>query len=474
MPIAIGALAAASLAAPFAPLYDPWAWLIWGRELVGFDLDTSAGPSWKPLPALIAALFAPAGDAAPSLWLFVARVGWLAAAALAYRLAWRLMFPVRVATGLARRFAPRRVRLARNLAGALAAIGVLLLFDPFTSWWRQFAGGLSEPLLVALVLGAIDRELSRRRGQALALGFAAALLRPEVWPLLAVYGIWVWRRDRGLRPWLVAIAVSLPALWLLVDLAGSGDPFTGISRAREGTGSPAHELVESIGRSLELPLAGLWAGVAVAVATARHHREDEILALAYGAAAWIAIVAVLAAVGYAGLPRFAAPAAAVACVLGAIGFVRLLAAIDGMRAADRRRPVAQVVAGAVVAALVIQGAVRAAEIPGELDSSAGFARGVDEIGDLVDEGGRERLTACPPLTTNDFLTETALAWRLGVPISAFDVRLTTAPEGGTAFVASGGPETSAAAIESVGSPLAHAGAWTAYAIACQPLAREYN
>jgi len=132
------------------------------------------------------------------------------------------------------------------------------------------------------------------------------------------------------------------------------------------------------------------------------------------------------------------------------------------------------VAGAVVAALVIQGAVRAAEIPGELDSSAGFARGVDEIGDLVNEGGRERLTACPPLTTNDFLTETALAWRLGVPISAFDVRLTTAPEGGTAFVASGGPETSAAAIESVGSPLAHAGAWTAYAIACQPLAREYN
>ena len=158
-----------------------------------------------------------------------------------------------------------------------------------------------------------------RRGQALALGFAAALLRPEVWPLLAVYGIWALAARPGLRPWLVAIAVSLPALWLLVDLAGSGDPFTGVSRAREGTGSPPHELVESIGRSLELPLAGLWAGVAVAVATARQHREDEILALAYGAAAWIAIVAVLAAVGYAGLPRFAAPAAAVACVLGGIG-----------------------------------------------------------------------------------------------------------------------------------------------------------
>ena len=41
---------------------------------------------------------------------------------------------------------------------------------------------------MALVLGAVDRGLSRRHGQALALGFAAALLRPEAWPLLLAYG----------------------------------------------------------------------------------------------------------------------------------------------------------------------------------------------------------------------------------------------------------------------------------------------
>ena len=391
----IGALAAASLAAPFAPVYDPWAWLVWGRELAGFDLDTSAGPSWKPLPALITTLFAPAGDAAPALWLFVARAGWLAAAALAYRLAWRLMFPVRVATRLAR-CASRlsRVRLARNLAGALAAIGVLLLVRPVHV---VVAPVRRRPLRAAAGGAGARRDRPRalrtprpgagagvRGGAAAPRGLAAARRLRD---------LWLWRRDRDLRPWLVAAALALPALWLVARpdrLGRRRSP--GPSRAREGTGSPPHELVESIGRSLALPLAGLWAGVAVAVATARHHREDEILALAYGAAAWIAIVAVLAAVGYAGLPRFAAPAAAIACILGGIGFVRLLAAIDGMRAGDRLRPVAQGLAGAIVAVLVIQGAVRVAEIPGELESAARFGEGVDEIGDLVEEGGRERLT----------------------------------------------------------------------------------
>ena len=164
MPIAIGVLAAATLLAPFAPFYDPWGWLVWGREVAALDLDTGAGPSWKPLPVLVAALLSPAGDAAPALWLAIARAGWLAAVALAFRLAWRL------ADG---------PRATRAVAAAIAALGVVLLFDPFTSWVRQFAGGLSEPLLVALVLGAIDRGLARRPGQALVLGFAAALLRPR-------------------------------------------------------------------------------------------------------------------------------------------------------------------------------------------------------------------------------------------------------------------------------------------------------
>jgi hypothetical protein len=166
VPIGIAVVAALSLLVPFAPVYDPWAWLIWGRELVHLDLDTSVGPSWKPLPVIVTTALAPAGDASPELWLFLARVGWLASAALAWRLAARLVFPQRLATAIAARVATRRVRRGRLLAGAVAALGIVLLFDPFTAWVRQFAGGLSEPLLVALVLGAIDRA----RGSPLARG----------------------------------------------------------------------------------------------------------------------------------------------------------------------------------------------------------------------------------------------------------------------------------------------------------------
>jgi hypothetical protein len=466
VPAAVAALAAASLLAPFAPLYDPWAWLVWGREIAGLDLDTEAGPSWKPLAAMIAALLAPAGDAAPSLWLFVARAGWLAAAALAYRLAWRLMFPARTATAVATRFAPRRVRLARNLAGALAALGVVLLADPFTPWMHQFAGGLSEPLLVALVLGAVDRELSGHRGQALALGFAAALLRPEVWPFLLAYGVWLRRREPRLRRWLAAAAIALPALWLVPDLIGSGSLFTGAERAREATGAPLPEALESLGRSFELPLAGLWAGAVAAVVSARQHDEREILGLAAGAAAWVALVAALAAAGFAGLPRFAAPAAAIACVLGGVGLVRLLAAIDGMRLADPRRRPAIALAGVVVAALAVQATIRAADVPAQVEEASEYARGIDELSALADAADHETLTSCRPLTTTDFLTVPPLAWDLELAMARIAVRTETAPDAGVAIISFQEASPARTAIEGRGRPLAERGRWAAYVISC--------
>ncbi len=45
-------LAALSLLLPSEPTYDPWAWIIWGREITQADLVTTSGPSWKPLPVL--------------------------------------------------------------------------------------------------------------------------------------------------------------------------------------------------------------------------------------------------------------------------------------------------------------------------------------------------------------------------------------------------------------------------------------
>ena len=115
-------LAALSLLGPSAPTYDPWAWIIWGREIAHLDLNTRSGPSWKPLPVLFTTPFALVGDdAAPDLWLLIARAGGLLAIAMAYRLgcAARPAAPAGVIAG-ARAAAGRRVTSqlrARQLRG---------------------------------------------------------------------------------------------------------------------------------------------------------------------------------------------------------------------------------------------------------------------------------------------------------------------------------------------------------------------
>src|ERR671930_387217 len=70
-------LAALSLLLPSEPSYDPWAWLVWGRELTHLHLDTQAGPSWKPLPVAITVVLSPLSKVddsiPPALWLVIAR-----------------------------------------------------------------------------------------------------------------------------------------------------------------------------------------------------------------------------------------------------------------------------------------------------------------------------------------------------------------------------------------------------------------
>src|SRR6516164_7947357 len=83
-------VAAVSLLIPSTPSYDPWAWLVWGREIEHINLQTTGGPSWKPLPVLFTTVFALFGKAQPDLWLIVARAGALVGVAMVFKLAWRL------------------------------------------------------------------------------------------------------------------------------------------------------------------------------------------------------------------------------------------------------------------------------------------------------------------------------------------------------------------------------------------------
>jgi hypothetical protein len=411
------ALAVASLALPFWPVYDPWAWLVWGRELLGGGFETAAGPSWKPLPVLIDAPLSLLGDTAPKAWLLVARSGWFAAALLAGLLAARLS-----GEGTGR---------WRWVAAAVAAGSVALTGDAFTPPLRQFTGGLSEPLLVALVLGAVWAALDERPGLALGLGTAAALLRPECWPFLALYAYISARERPSLRPAAVAVAVLVPLAWFVPDIVGAGTPLEGSQTAR-GTDIEPLDFFAVLWRTLAAPFAAAWLGLALLLWRERAELDRPLAILGAGAAAWVLLVAVMAVGGFAGLPRFLAPATALVAVLGGVGIARSAAAAWCGRASSRypgqssTTPGFGVLRGLVVAALVLAFAGfgwRAAQIPGDLEVVERQKRSLDQLFDLVDETGKDTLLACGgKVRTTQVRPQTALAWKLDEPIASVPVR----------------------------------------------------
>ncbi|HEX4805971.1 MAG TPA: hypothetical protein VFU94_08725, partial [Conexibacter sp.] len=228
------ALAALSLLAPSIPSYDPFAWIVWGRELVqpSQHFALAGGPSWKPLPVLFTAPFSLVADgAAPSLWLVVARAGALLALAGAFALG---------------------ARLAGAWAGLVAALGVLLA-DQFTSLsWR----GASEPFLLACVLWAVERHLAGRRGTAFALAVGAALIRPEAWPFLGLYALWRWRETGNRERALMAGGLLLvPLLWFGPP-GMLGEPFSASSHASSYNGQTGSDpALTALRRGLGLVLA---------------------------------------------------------------------------------------------------------------------------------------------------------------------------------------------------------------------------
>lgn len=418
---AVLALAFALL--PSAPSYDAWSWLVWGREILALELDTSGGPSWKPLPALLAAPLSAFGELAPELWLVVVRAAWLGSIVLAYRLAARLAGRRAPAAGPGARSVPR-------IAGVTAALALLLLLDPQVPWLRHFANGLSEPLLVALVLGAVDRDLDGHPRQALLLGALASLIRPEAWPLLLVYAVRRWRIDRRVRSRITvtATATAVPALWLGGDLLGSGAVSTGGERARVDAvvASPAEAVdrLATVGAlAFELPLPAAWL-LAAAASWLAWRRGDRVPAVLLGGAlAWIGLVAAERLVGYAALARFMLPAAAVACVLGAVRAAWLWEEAWGRRrgpasrAAPRDRVIATVallVLTLVTAPVVVE---RAATFDEQLAGAVDRGQEQRELWAAVAAaGGGERLARCGRASVGGFLLAPGLAWRLEVPL----------------------------------------------------------
>jgi len=367
---------------------------------VSLELDTVRGPAWKPLPVLVDAALAPLGPLAPAAWLVVARAGALAALPLAWVLAARL--------------APRRLAIP---AGALAATSVALTDSML---WHAGVGN-SEGLVVALALLALERHGSGRPGQAFAALAVAGLVRVEVWPFLAVYGVVVIARDRR-RLWRVlAVGVALLVLWFVPDWAGSGTPGRSSERARVlepgAPGLAARPLVASLGDAGSLlPVAvapGLVVALLMGVPAPIGSRRRALIVPASAGLAWIGVVAAMAELGYSGEARYALPGAAILAVPAAAG---LGWGVERVRRGSPRAARGALVATAVLVAVTVVAA--AWRLPGELrrlDHEAAVYGSLDEA--VASAGGRAWVLACGRPFTGPYAVP-ALAWTLDVPMRA--------------------------------------------------------
>jgi hypothetical protein len=388
------ALASLSLLLPSEPSYDPWAWLVWARELAGLELDTSGGPSWKPLPVAVLVLAAPLGDdVSVALWVVLARAGALLALALAFRLAARLAggTPVR-----------------RGLAGGVAAVALALTPD-----WFQLAAHASEaPLAVALMLWAIERHLDGRREHAAVLGALVCLMRPELFPFLALYALWLWRTEPERRILLGAMMVAIPLAWVVPEWIGSGNPLDGGSQARsEPSWSLSHADQPWLRATLRVHNhAGLAVEVlaAVAIVAAVVLRQRALLALAAAAAAEVALYVAMTQGGFSGNPRYVLPALVIGCVLAGVGATRLA---RGPRPAAAALALALVALPAVpvVTARVERLEREVREVGRRMELQRDLAQAVEAA------GGPDALRALGSATTNRAL-HSRLAWELGRPI----------------------------------------------------------
>lgn len=394
-------LAALSLLLPARGLhFDSWAWVVWGRQIPLLELDTLGGPSWKPFPVVFTAIFAPFSKIddgiPPLLWLVVARTGGFLSIAMAYRLASRLA---------------GRKRWIKITAGVVAA--AVMCITP--RWGLLIAQGFTEPLAAGLLLWAIERHLDGHRGHAFFLGFLVALNRPEIWPFLAGYALFMWLKEPQHRLVVAGCLLLLPVMWLVPEWIGSGDPFSAGKQARS---EPAwslsrqdHPWLAALHRSAGLMLHPLKLCALFGVIWGIRRRNWAIIGMGGAVAFWLVLVSIMTQAGFSGNPRYFLLALGVTTVLAGIGVARLVA----LGSTTRGRV-------AIAALLVLVTApfayLRAPYAGRELSFAAGNAVLNRQLSEAVDKaGGATAVTERGKVHVNrGFIPH--MAWELKVPIRA--------------------------------------------------------
>jgi hypothetical protein len=201
--------------------YDAsWA-VTWGRELADGglpDLEAEGAPTPHPLAVAVSAVLAPLGAGAIPA---VMTLSWLALAALGYA----------------------AFMLGRELFSAWVGVAFALILVTRGLLVRETHEAVIDIPFLALVVAAIVAEVQRpRQGLRVpVLLCVAGLLRPEAWLLAAAWLAYAApRRPRPEALRQIAVVAAAPLLWILFDLAATGNPLHSL----RGT----QELAEALGR----------------------------------------------------------------------------------------------------------------------------------------------------------------------------------------------------------------------------------
>lgn len=238
------------------PNYDSYYALLWGRELLDFQLpsfEAYRAPTEHPLAVALGAILSLFGDGADRVLVLLTLLSLVALAAGTYRLG-RICFT--------------------PLVGAIAALLVLTRFDFPSLAVRAY---VDIPFMATVVwAGALEAARPRRGTPVFLLLAAAGLMRPEAWPLAGIYFLWMsWHAGWLERARYAALAAIGPFGWAATDFVVTGDPLFSLNSTqdlaaelrRQKSGSVVLEVLPSFLRATaKTPVyfAGL-AGLAIAV-----------------------------------------------------------------------------------------------------------------------------------------------------------------------------------------------------------------
>ncbi len=361
------------------PSYDGFGFLVWGRQVLHWNLNTDGAPSWKPLPFLFTLPYALAGRGQIWLWMGTAVAGAVLGSVFAARVAFRLTGP-----------APDR-RYAPYVAGAFAGIGLLGI----NTLMHLVLIANSDALIVAALLAAIDCHLVGRHRLAFGMLILASLGRPEAWVFAGLYGLWLmWKvPTAATRLMVIAGLLFIPAFWFSVPALTSKSWFiSGDLALNQQTVIHGNKIVGVVNRfrSLyELPMQLAWL-IAVVVAALRRDRTTLLVVAAAGI--WLLIEVAFAYHGWSAVSRYMIEPAAVMVAVAGGGVGWLLA---DTRTSKVLRWLGPVVALGLIVALAPAARSRVRTVRFLIDDSRHSATQIDRLHRVIDkEGGADVIKAC--------------------------------------------------------------------------------